>query len=153
MGVAMGSGTSAQGVAPAQNMTYEAFGASPNQVPGPPVTYAAPPSPPAPETVTGKEKVTETVTKVVAGVAPPAVIAIPHSPRDPKSANSHEFKTQVIDAVSHGEDVVTISTSMAVGLLEKGLEAESVDVKPLKITKARRTGGCCCPIEFKSVPR
>merc|ERR1739845_157843 len=73
----VGSGSFAQGVAPAQNMTYEAVGAAPHPVSNPPVTYAAPPSLPATDTAIETGKVTETVTKVVAGAAPPVVIATP----------------------------------------------------------------------------
>merc|ERR1712007_212844 len=142
----VGSGSFAQGVAPAQNMTYEAVGAAPHPVSNPPVTYAAPPSLPATDTAIETGKVTETVTKVVAGAAPPVVIAtpLPNSPRASRSANSDEFKTQVKEAVSHGDEMITIPTKMAVGLLEKGIpEADPSEMKPLKVTKSRRTGGCC----------
>merc|ERR1712007_23409 len=142
----VGSGSFAQGVAPAQNMTYEAVGAAPHPVSNPPVTYAVPPSLPATDTAIETGKVTETVTKVVAGAAPPVVIAtpLPNSPRASRSANSDEFKTQVKEAVSHGDEMITIPTKMAVGLLEKGIpEADPSEMKPLKVTKSRRTGGCC----------
>jgi len=127
---------------PAQNVTYEAVGAASS----PPITYAAPPSLPAPDTVIETVNATETVTKVVAGAALPVVIAtpLPVSPRAKKSATSDEFKTQVIEAVSHGEEMITIPTKMAVGLIEKGIpEAEPSEMKPLKVTKGRRKGGCC----------
>jgi len=142
-GVAMGSGTFAQVAASVPNMTYEALSAAPSPVSSP-VTYAAPPSPPAPDTVIGNGNVTETGAKIVAVATPPFTFAtaLPSSPRVSKSAESDEFKTQVVDAVNHGEDMISIPTKMAVGLLEKGLEPYPSE-KPLKITKARRTGGCC----------
>merc|ERR1712007_397367 len=149
-GVAMGSGTFAQGAAPAPNVTYEALGAAPNPVSSPPVTYAAPPSPvtyaapPSPDTVTGNGNVTETGVKIVAVATPPFMFAtaLPSSPGAPKSAESDEFKTHVVDAVNQGEDMISIPTAMAVGLLEKGLEPYPTE-KPLKVSRSRRTGGCC----------
>merc|ERR1712007_194159 len=140
-GVAMGSGTFAQGAAAAPNVTYEALGAAPNPVSRPPVTYAAPPSP---DTVTGNGNVTETGVKIVAVATPPFMFAtaLPSSPGAPKSAESDEFKTHVVDAVNQGEDMISIPTAMAVGLLEKGLEPYPTE-KPLKVSRSRRTGGCC----------
>merc|ERR1712064_156003 len=150
------------GVAPAQNMTYaapsmtyEAVGAAPQPVSSPPVTYAAPPSLSATDTAIEIGNATETVTKIVAGAAPPVVMAtpLPNSPRASRSVNSDEFKTQVKEAVSHGDEMITIPTKMAVGLLEKGIpEADPSEMKPLKVTKSMRTGGCCRAVTFNKVP-
>merc|ERR1712107_546184 len=111
----VGSGSFAQGVAPSQNMTFEAVGAAPPSVSNPPVTYAAPPSLSATDTAIEIGNATETVTKMVAGAAPPVVIAtpLPNSPRASRTANSDEFKTQVKEAVSHGDEMITIPTKMA----------------------------------------
>merc|ERR1711953_871349 len=92
----MGSGTFAQGIAPAQNVTYEAVGAA-QAVSSPPITYAAPPTLPATDTVIETGNATETVT-TGADAAPPVVKAT-------RTANSDEFKTQVKTAVSHGDEM------------------------------------------------
>merc|ERR1712064_73535 len=151
----VGSATFSQCLAPVQNMTYAAVGAAPHPVSSPPVTYAAPPSLSATDTAIEIGNATETVTKIVAGAAPPAVMAtpLPNSPRASRSVNSDEFKTQVKEAVSHGDEMITIPTKMAVGLLENGIpEADPSEMKPLKVTKSMRTGGCCRAVTFNKVP-
>merc|ERR1712064_252191 len=122
----MGSGTFAQGIAPAQNVTYEAVGAA-QAVSSPPITYAAPPTLPATDTVIETGNATETVTKVADAAPPPVVKAT-------RTANSDEFKTQVKEAVSHGDEMITISTKMAVGLIEKGIPGADPNEKPIKVT-------------------
>jgi len=65
-------------------------------------------------------------------------------------ATRNKFKKQVMEAVSHCEEMITIPTKMAIGLLEMGLpESDRADLKPLKVTKARRWGACCgCEVEI-----
>merc|ERR1712007_90614 len=80
--------------------------------------------------------------------ASPAVFAtpVPMSPRvSPRDdANRTEFRNQVKEAVHQGEEMVTVPTEIAFGILEKGLpESDTSDLKPLKVTRGRRKGGCC----------
>lgn len=57
----------------------------------------------------------------------------------------NKFKNRVVEAVSHGEEMITIPTKMVIGLLEMVLpESDCADLKPLKVTKSRSKGGCCC---------
>lgn len=59
-------------------------------------------------------------------------------------ATRNKFKKQVMEAVSHCEEMITIPTKMAIGLLEMGLpESDRADLKPLKVAKSRRWGACC----------
>merc|ERR1712064_185237 len=103
------------------------------------MTYEAPTSQVSSPRV--KSPALETENVVESGSASPKVAGRDTAKDD---ATRNEFKKQVIEAVSHGEDTITIPTKMAIGIIEKGLpEAEKEELKPLKVTKARRTGGCC----------
>lgn len=95
---------------------------------------------------------TETGSTAAASAASPALCAtrVPMSPRvSPKvsprdDANRTEFRNQVKEAVHQGEEMVTVPTEIAFGILEKGLpESDTSDLKPLKVTRGRRRGGCC----------
>merc|ERR1711945_91686 len=156
-----GSGTFVQGVAPAQNVmdaaaastaasgTFAAQGVAPAQN----MTYAASSAMALPQVGSGTfaqgiapaQNVTyEAVGAAQAVSSPPITYAAPPPVvKATRTANSDEFKTQVKEAVSHGDEMITISTKMAVGLIEKGIPGADPNDKPIKVTKARRTGGCC----------
>merc|ERR1712137_909509 len=103
------------------------------------------------ETVTVVETVTETVASQEVPVAPVVVMAtpIPMSPRvalrKVEEDTTHtEFKNQVKVAASQGNNTVTIPMEMAFGILERGIpESDTSDIKPLKVARERRKGGCC----------
>merc|ERR1712137_1487157 len=91
---------------------------------------------------------TETGTTAAASAGTATVFATPIptspkvSPRDNK--NRIEFRNQVKEAVHQGEEMVTMPTEIAFGILEKGLpESDTSDLKPLKVNRGRRKGGCC----------
>jgi len=66
-----------------------------------------------------------------------------HTAKD--DAIRNKFKNRVAEAVSHGEETITIPTKMVIGLLEMVLpESDCADLKPLKVTKSRSKRGCCC---------
>jgi len=66
-----------------------------------------------------------------------------HTAKD--DAIRNKFKNRVAEAVSHGEETITIPTKMVIGLLEMVLpESDCADLKPLKVTKSRSKRGFCC---------
>lgn len=65
-----------------------------------------------------------------------------HKAKD--DAIRNKFKNWVMEAVSQGEEMITIPTKMVIRLLEMVLpESERADLKPIKVTKSRIKGRCC----------